>query len=722
MSLTSIMNIATSGLQTAQTQLRVVSDNVSNVNTPGYIRKIADQSAVVSNGAGGGVEIARVRLATDRFLQAATMNAGAEASRQGVRYELFDQIQSLFGDPSGDTSFFTQIDDLFATFAATAESPTSSPLRQDTIYRTQSLFDQAATISEQIQSVREEADGRLQSAVAQANDLLQQIEALNKSIASAVASGDDATGAQNAQANLVTQLSALMDVKVEGRSNGGVNVRTGTGMLLAGNGAATLSYTSAGAVDNETAFNEIWLTEPGGQKRPLLDSISSGQIKGLMELRDVEAPAAAERLGELMSKVADELNRAHNANSSVPAPNSLTGRNVGQTLTEALAGFGGIDANGNHTAAGEVVFAITNADGSIRRSVEVDFEGGGFRVNGLPATPAAPYTMGAFLTQVNAALGADGQVTFANGVMSVTATDPTTGVAIAQGTPPSDKGGRGFSHFFGLNDLVTTTKPTIYETGLTTTSLHGFTPGETMTFRFSAEAGAKLKDISVAVPGGAGTVGDLLAALNSPATGVGRYGSFSLDAKGALTFTPSGDPAPVMSVLDDRTTQVPSGVSVSELFGLGAGARASRADSFKVRSDIQNNPEALALAQLNLAAAAGTPALSAGDGRGALLLADAGTRSASFQSAGGAAGTMSTISRYASDFSGDLGTKAAAAKSRMESAGALLTEAAARQTSQEGVNLDEELVMMTTYQQAYNASARLVQAAKDMYDTLLGML
>ena len=38
----------------------------------------------------------------------------------------------------------------------------------------------------------------------------------------------------------------------------------------------------------------------------------------------------------------------------------------------------------------------------------------------------------------------------------------------------------------------------------------------------------------------------------------------------------------------------------------------------------------LALAQLNLAAASGAPALSSGDGRGAALLADAGQRSATF--------------------------------------------------------------------------------------------
>lgn len=58
----------------------------------------------------------------------------------------------------------------------------------------------------------------------------------------------------------------------------------------------------------------------------------------------------------------------------------------------------------------------------------------------------------------------------------------------------------------------------------------------------------------------------------------------------------------------------------------------------------------------------------------------------------------------------------------METANALYTETSARQTAHEGVNLDEELVLMTTYQQAFNASARLIQAAKDMYDTLMGMV
>ena len=72
------------------------------------------------------VEIARIRLATDRFLQAASLNASADAGRQTVRYELYDRIQSMFGDPGGDTGFFSKIDDVFASFAATADARASA--------------------------------------------------------------------------------------------------------------------------------------------------------------------------------------------------------------------------------------------------------------------------------------------------------------------------------------------------------------------------------------------------------------------------------------------------------------------------------------------------------------------------------------------------------------------------------------------------------------------
>ena len=704
MSLNSIMNIATSGMQTAQSQLRVAADNIANVDTPGYVRKVADQSAAVTNGYGAGVDITRVRLATDRFLQAAALSAGSDAARQGVRSELYDQIQSQFGDPSSDANFFAQVDKLFASYATLAESPTSSAARQDTIYKTQSMFNQAAGIAAQIQCARQEADGRLQSAVETINPLLEQIDKLNKTIASGSVVNQDVTGAQNAQLGLINELSKYMDVKVEPRANGGVTLRTNAGTTLVGEGHATISYQSAGTVDATTAFSDIMITEPSGTRWPLLDGVSSGQIRGLVEMRDVDAPAAAARLGELTAKMADELNRAHNANSSVPAPTTLAGRNTGQSLENALNGF-----------SGATTITAVDAAGVVQASAQIVFSGATMTINGVAADPST------FLGVLNAQMGGAVTASFADGRLQLDGAGGN-GVAIADdATTPGSKGGRGFSHWFGLNDLVTTTTPTFYETGLTLTSQHGFDAGESLTFRFAGESGARQRDITVSVPAGAGTMGELLGALNDPITGVGRYGAFSLDAAGRLAFKAYDPAATTMSVVKDATTQSPSGVSISELFGLGA-AGATRAGAYSVRSDIQQDPGKLALAQLNLAAAAGTPALSKSDGRGGLALGDVGKRNVAFASAGGNAGGMKTLSAYAADFAGDIGGKASAAKTRSETAAALSTEAESRRTSAQGVNMDEELVNMTTFQQAYNASARLIQASKDMYDVLIGIL
>jgi flagellar hook-associated protein 1 FlgK len=160
---------------------------------------------------------------------------------------------------------------------------------------------------------------------------------------------------------------------------------------------------------------------------------------------------------------------------------------------------------------------------------------------------------------------------------------------------------------------------------------------------------------------------------------------------------------------------------MSDLFGLG-GTRASRADAFSIRADIARNPANMALGKVDLTVAGGMPIVSKNDARGARLLASANQNALSFSAAGGTAGGSMSVARYAAELSGEIGSRASMARNDARSAEALFKEATARRVSVEGVNLDEELVLMTTYQQAFNASARMVQAAKDMYDILLGMV
>lgn len=707
MSLTTIMNTATSGLMAAQTQLRVISDNVSNVNTPGYVRKIVDQNPLVTAGVGAGVEAGRIRLATDRFLQAASLNAQGDAAKHTVRSEMIDRIQDLFGNPDSGTSLFGQIDSVFAALTAASEDATLSPRRQDAIFKAQQLFEEAARVHAGIQAVRQDADSRLVTAVDTINGLLKDIEALNVEISRATVVGKDASGAESAQAQLIEQLSQFMDVRVGPRNAGGVSLRTGDGMVLVGDGAATLSYQRAGNINAETTFDEIWLTEPRGEKRQLSDHLVSGELKGLLELRDVEAPQASERLAELMTRLADELNRAHNAGTSVPAPAALNGRDTGLDLGTAVTGF-----------TGRTEIAILGPTGTVVRRVDIDFTAGTMSTNG---GPAAAFTPGTFLAGLNAALGADGSASFVDGALTLTA-NGGNGVAVTDDpAAKSNKNGRSFSHHFGLNDLVRSDRIALYDTGLTPASPHGFTPGDTISFRFANENGARLKDLKVSIPAG-GTMADLLNQLNSPVNGVGQYGTFSLDAKGRMSFTPNTTPPAQMSVIEDKATRGPTGPGFTELFGIGVGSRASRADGFSIRSDIRNDPMKLAFAQLDYGAAVGASGAARGDSRNALTLAKAGENATWFDGAGGAAGSTVSVTRYMAELAGDLGGKAALAGQRKDAAETLAREAATRRASVEGVNLDEELVKLTVYQQAYNASGRLIQAAKDMYDVLIGMI
>ena len=100
MSLTSVLNNASSGLIAAQAGLRTSSDNIANVNTPGYVRKAIDQTHRIIGGAGAGTEVSGVRRIVDQFLVSAGLTAASTSSRWSLTASTLDNAQSLFGDPT----------------------------------------------------------------------------------------------------------------------------------------------------------------------------------------------------------------------------------------------------------------------------------------------------------------------------------------------------------------------------------------------------------------------------------------------------------------------------------------------------------------------------------------------------------------------------------------------------------------------------------------------
>jgi flagellar hook-associated protein 1 FlgK len=215
---------------------------------------------------------------------------------------------------------------------------------------------------------------------------------------------------------------------------------------------------------------------------------------------------------------------------------------------------------------------------------------------------------------------------------------------------------------------------------------------------------------------------DLINTLNSAGTGVGLYGSFALDAQGGLSFTGTQPQNAQLSVVSDNTQRGAGGPSISALFGLGTAARSARAGVFQVKPSVSSNPMTLPFGTLNLGVAAGQPAITPGDGSGALALSQAGQKSALLKAAGSLGNVTMTLQDYAAQFGGSIGRDAANADSLATSAKAVQAEADAKRQSVEGVNIDEELINLTTFQNAYSANARMIQATKDVFDVLIGIL
>lgn len=704
MSIQSIMGTGLSALFANQQALKAVSTNVANVNTVGYSRLEVNFVSRAASGGLAGVEIEITRVA-NTFLSAAEMRGAADVSAADMLAQFMDRAQGLLGDPSDSSSVFATLDPVFASFGSLAVDPSSALRQSSALSDLRTLLSQLDTTAEEITALRDEAHSRVTSAMEEANSLMSGIARLNASIQRATIGGVSSTEAETEQARMLDRLAEIMDIRTQDRSLGGVEVRTSDGLLLVDVDAARLGLSST--TDGEAYQGLVMMSPRSATEIPLESHLSGGELKGLLRARDQELVNLQLSFAEFAAGAAETLNAAHNTGTSVPAPSELTGRNTGLVATDRL----------NFT--GVTHIAIVDDTGNVVRNFRVDFNTQQILDDQANVTSFAN-SIGDFRTALNTAMGADGQVSFANGQMQLEAMTPGTGIAIRDdATSPALRAGKGFSHTFGLNDLVTHSNQLSYATGLSATDLHGFTAGQTMTFALRNADGSIMRRVEFTVGAGA-TMDSLRTDLNTALQG---YGQATLNAEGRLQLVPTSTSVARIDVIQDTTVRGDTSLSMSELFGLGESLPLQRSRSLSIRSDIDSNPQLLASAQADLAgAAAGARVLSPGDGRGALAIEASSTVQRRFAEAGGLVGQVTSISDYAARLAGHAGVRAEALEAAKLAAESVRDEVKARRMGEEGVNLDEELVKMTTYQQAYAAASRMIQAARDLYDITLNMV
>src|SRR5262249_43763343 len=139
---------------------------------------------------------------------------------------------------------------------------------------------------------------------------------------------------------------------------------------------------------------------------------------------------------------------------------------------------------------------------------------------------------------------------------------------------------------------------------------------------------------------------------------------------------------------------------------------------FSLTSAVDDHPQRLAFAQPALAlwTPLGSQVVTPGDNRGLLALQDIFNRGLAFDKAGALPARDVTLNDYSAAFYQDAGAREAAVDQTKTAQDQRLQIAKQTQSTSEGVNLDEELSRMMVLQQAYNAGARLIKVAQELYD------
>ena len=305
-----IINIGVTALTANQNALQTISNNIANVNTPGYTR----QAVVLSNipgqftGSGyygKGVETLTVRRLYDEFLTRQAATSQAVASSDATRYSYMQQLESLF--PSGPNGLGASVSDMLNAYSDITNAPTDLTARAVALARADEMAHRFRSTAEAINELRMGTTSQLRIDATAINNLAGQIAKTNEQIAIAMGSGHTPNDLLDQRDQLIRDLNKYVQT---------TNIKADDGSLsifLAGSQPLVLGKTVSPVSVVEDEFGDpakvkLAITV-GGVPRILEESmLGGGEVAGLLRFQNTDLVDASNLLGRMALAIGTRMN------------------------------------------------------------------------------------------------------------------------------------------------------------------------------------------------------------------------------------------------------------------------------------------------------------------------------------------------------------------------------------------------------------------------------
>jgi flagellar hook-associated protein 1 FlgK len=305
--LSQIIDSGWTGLDAAIQALQTVSNNTSNVNTPGYDVESVQQTEVPGSVGqpGMGTEVTSIQRSFDQFIFAQMVNAGSANQAAQVAQDNAENLTAIFPVASGGSGGLgVSLTNFFTGMNGVGQDPTSVANRETFLSDAQALASNFNSVGGQLSSNLASLDNQLSSAVSDVNTLTQQIANLNAQIETQSNSGGSGppVGVMDNRDSLVQQLGQELGITVVTGPNNTVNIFTAGGAsLVAGSSSSNLTVTS-GSYSSSTLSVAY---QPTGQD--ISPSLSGGTIGGIVGSQ-AQYVSAQNALGGIAASLAAAVN------------------------------------------------------------------------------------------------------------------------------------------------------------------------------------------------------------------------------------------------------------------------------------------------------------------------------------------------------------------------------------------------------------------------------
>ena len=673
----SLLNIGARALQANQIGLQTTGHNIANVKTPGYSRQTVSQETVQGlysgNGyIGQGVDVQAILRTHSDLLTRQAASAAAVKAGDNARLERLTQLQDVFsGGPSG---LGAAINDMMNAFSGVANAPTDMTARNVALTRMDETAMRMRGASERLDELGDSVNKQINGSLVQINALAKSIASVNAQIVEAKGNGHSPNDLLDKRDQLIRDLNVHIQTTQIAADDGSIGVFVSSSQpLVLGNTAATLSLGAPDAFPGSLTQQQLFFSMPGNAQKVALNQnmLGGGTIAGLLQFQNNDLAEGYALLGRMAAGITDALNtqnklgltldgnRGKDLFKPLELANALTGKN---NTSSNQMGLTVVDASKLQASSYNVTFTGTNS-GTVTRQSDGKF----FQFDNS-ATPAP-------------------------GTSTLDAIMLGEGLQLTDGATPSGSfAGANINDQFQLNPMQ----------GLA---------GQMQAQQFSPRELAAANPINAAM--GSTNQGTLqLSTLKPtgptltlppspvpPATGAGVTLTFT--AGPPATFSPVGNTNPPMNL----STTPPTPLVAP--FTYTAGQPIS-IDGWEIT--LQGTPKT-------------GDSVTVGDAKdpqyGDWYTRDAGNAGAMLALRDKVLFDGATLSDGFAGAMAQVGTRTQSAMFAANLSTAIADNLEQDRTGISGVNLDEEAARLLQYQQAYQASAKMLSIASNIFDTLM---